>query len=265
MIAALSMAGRAFGEPKYTEAAEKAANFILTDLKNDNGKLLHRYREGEAGITAHLDDYAFLIWGLLELYETTFDIEYLRAALKLQSVMDEGFWDEKHGGYYFTSDYAEELITRQKEIYDGAIPSGNSVAGLNLLKLSRITGEIEYEKKASMLDKAFSETVEGAPMAYTLFMSGLDFGLGPSFEVVVVGDSGDEDTKQMIGAIRKTYSPNKILLLKGKEDNPQITEIAEFTKGHVSIDGKATAYVCLNHVCNLPTNDVDKMLELLNP
>ncbi len=265
MIAALSMAGRAFNEQEYEDAAEKAANFILKDMSDDKGKLLHRYREGEAGITANLDDYAFMIWGLLELYETTFDIEYLRAALALQSAMDEGFWDEKFGGYYFTSDDAEELISRQKEIYDGAIPSGNSVAGLNLLKFSRITGDVEYEKKAAMLGKAFSETVESAPMAYTLFMSGLDFGLGPSYEVVIIGDLGDEDTKAMIESIRKTYNPNKVVLYRGKEDNLQITEIAEFTKAQESIEGKATAYVCLNHICNLPTNDVNKMLELLNP
>jgi len=265
MIAAFSMAGRIFNEPQYTEAAIKAANFILKDMRDDKGKLLHRYREGDAGITANVDDYAFFIWGLLELYESTFDIKYLKAALSLQNEMDKGFWDNVNGGYYFTSNEAEELISRQKEIYDGAIPSGNSVAGLNLLKLSRITGEVEYEQKASKLGQAFSETIESGPMAYTLFMMGLDFGLGPSHEVVIVGDPESDDTKAMIDAIRKNYSPSKVVLLRGKEDAPEITEIADFTKGQSSIEGKATAYVCLNHVCNLPTTDVNKMLELLSP
>lgn len=265
MIAAFSMAGRAFNEPEYTEAAARAVDFILKDLKDSNGALLHRYRQGEAGIKANVDDYAFFIWGLLELYESTFDIKYLKEALVLQNEMDKGFWDDKHGGYYFTSNDAEELIARQKEIYDGAIPSGNSVAGLNLLKLSRITGEVEFEEKAALLGNAFSETIESGPMAYTLFMMGLDFGLGPSYEVVIVGDPESEDTKAMIDAIRKEYSPSKVVLLKEKEEDAEIIEIAEFTKGQSSIEGKATAYVCLNHVCNLPTTNINKMLELLSP
>jgi len=265
MIAAFSMAGRTFNEPQYTKAASKAANFLLKDLRDSNGKLLHRFRNGDAGITANIDDYAFLIWGLLELYESTFDVTYLKATLALQDDLDKDFWDNKYGGYYFTSNDAEELISRQKEIYDGAIPSGNSVAGLNLLKLSRITGNVEYEKKADQLGKAFSETISSGPMAYTLFMMGLDFGLGPSYEVVIVGDPESEDTKSMIEAIRKSYSPSKVVLLRGKEENAEIIEFADFTKGQSSIDGKATAYVCLNHVCNLPTTDVSKMIELLSP
>ena len=265
MIAALAMSGRVFNEPKYTEAAEKAANFILKDMRDPQGKLLHRYRQGEAGITANVDDYAFMIWGLLELYESTFDIEYLKAALSLQSDMDKGFWDDKNGGYYFTSNDAEELISRQKEIYDGAIPSGNSVAGVNLLKFSRITGDVEYEQKAAKLGKAFSETIESGPMAYTLFMTGLDLGLGPSYEVVIVGNPDNDDTKAMIEALRKTYSPNKVVLLRENSDDAEITGIAEFTKAQLSMEGKATAYVCLNHVCNLPTTDVNKMIKLLTP
>ncbi len=265
MIAALAKAGRVFNEAVYTDAAKRGADFILKDMRDDQGKLLHRYREGKAGITANVDDYAFLIWGLLELYESTFDIEYLKSAISLQNQMDKGFWDDKYGGYYFTSNDAEELISRQKEIYDGAIPSGNSVAGLNLLKLARITGNVGYEEKAAKLGKAFSETIERGPMAYTLFMTGLDFGIGPSFEVVIVGDPGAEDTKAMIEAVRKTYRPNKVVLLRGTEKNSEITEIAEFTKGQSSLDGKATAYVCLNHVCNLPTTDVNEMVELLTP
>jgi hypothetical protein len=102
-------------------------------------------------------------------------------------------------------------------------------------------------------------------MAYTLFMTGLDFGLGPSYEVVIVGDPDAEDTRAMLEAVRKTYSPNKVVLLRGTEKNSEITAIAEFTKGQTTIEGKATAFVCLNHVCNLPTTDVNKMLELLTP
>lgn len=265
MIAAFAMAGRTFNDPQYTEAAAKAAGFILKDLRDSNGNLLHRYRQGEAGITANVDDYAFLIWGLLELYESTFDVQYLKQAISLQAEMDQGFWDGVNGGYYFTSNDAEELISRQKEIYDGAVPSGNSAAVLNLIKLSRITGTVEYEQKAARLGKAFSETIEKGPMAYTLFMMGLDFGLGPSYEVVIVGNPDSDDTKSMIDAVRTKYSPSKVVLLKDDGEESNITDIAGFTKGQSRLDGKATAYVCLNHVCNLPTTDIDKMIELLKP
>jgi hypothetical protein len=200
---------------------------------------------------------------LLELYEATFDVKYLKAALDLQTDMTELFWDEKNGGFYFTSHGAEELISRQKEVYDGAIPSGNSVAMLNLLKIGRITGNTSYDDMAARLARAFSNTVEGAPMAYTQLLSSLDFAIGPSYEVVVVGDERSSETKVMLDALRKQFNPNKVLLFKGTDDESGITGIAEFTRGQSSINGKATAYVCLNYICNLPTTDLHKALELL--
>jgi uncharacterized protein len=263
MIAAMAKGGRVMGEPEYTEAAKKAADFILSGMRKPSGELLHRYRGGEAGIESTIDDYSFFIWGLLELYESTFEIKYLQAAIELQNEMIKNFWDEDSWGFYFTSDGAEGLIARPKEIYDGAIPSGNSVAILNLLKIGRITGNPEFDKKASELGSAFSYKIAQAPMAYTQFLCGLDFGIGPSFEVVVVGDPGKEDTQAMLKALSKVYSPNKVVLLKEPESDSGITSIAEFTKGQAQLDGKATAYVCLDYNCKLPTTDVDKMLELL--
>ncbi|MGH7890831.1 MAG: thioredoxin domain-containing protein, partial [Thermodesulfobacteriota bacterium] len=263
MIAALSKGASAFSDPLYSDAAKRAADFVLGKMTDGKGRLLHRWRDGDAGIGGSIDDYSFFIWGLLELYESTFDIKYLKAALDLQTEMTGLFWDDKNGGFYFTSHDAEELITRHKEIYDGAIPSGNSVAMLNLLRIGRITGDAAYDEMASKLAKAFSGTVEQAPVAYTQLLSSLDFAIGPSYEVVVVGDPASPDTKEMLSAIRKRYSPNKVLLFKGTGDVPGVTAIAEFTKGQASIDGKATAYVCLDHVCNLPTTDLNKALELL--
>ncbi len=263
MIAALSKGASAFGDPLYSDAAKRAADFVLGKMRDGRGRLLHRWRDGDAGIGGSIDDYSFFIWGLLELYESTFDIKYLKAALDLQKEMTGLFWDDRNGGFYFTSHDAEELITRHKEIYDGAIPSGNSVAMLNLLRIGRITGDAAYDEMASKLAKAFSGTVEQAPMAYTQLLSSLDFAIGPSYEVVVVGDPASPDTKEMLSAFRKKYSPNKVLIFKGTGDVSGVTAIAEFTKGQSSIDGKATAYVCLDHVCNLPTTDLNKALELL--
>jgi len=175
------------------------------------------------------------------------------------------FWDDKNGGFYFTADDGENLLLRNKEIYDGAIPSGNSVAMLNLLRLDRITANSDFEEKAEKIGSAFSKTVKQFPAAHTELMVALDFGVGPSYEVVIVGDSQADDTKAMIKAIRRQFVPNKVVLLRQTEkEEPDIIRIAEFTKSQLSLNGKATAYVCLNYVCKLPTTDISKMLELLS-
>jgi hypothetical protein len=265
MIAALAKGAQVYNEPKYEEAARCAVDFILKNLRKPDGRLLHRYRDGQAAIPAHLDDYAFLIWGLLELYETTFDIDYLRTAIDLNRDLITYFWDDKNGGFYFTADDGENLLIRNKEIYDGAIPSGNSVSMLNLLKLDRVTANSDFEEKAEKIGSVFSKTVKQFPAAHTQLMVALDFGIGPSYEVVIVGDSQAEDTKAMLSAIRRQFVPNKVVLLRQTEKSePDIIRIAGFTKSQSSLDGKATAYVCLNYVCKLPTTDIGKMLELLN-
>jgi uncharacterized protein YyaL (SSP411 family) len=265
MIAALAKGGQVFNEPKYEEAAKRAVDFILKNLRKPDGRLLHRYRDGQAALPAHVDDYAFLIWGLLELYETSFDINYLKTAIDLNRDLITHFWDDISGGFYFTADDGENLLLRNKEIYDGAIPSGNSVSMLNLLRLDRITANSDFEEKAEKIGSAFSKTIKQFPAAHTELMVALDFGVGPSYEVVIVGDSQADDTKAMIKAIRRQFVPNKVVLLRQTEkEEPDIIRIAEFTKSQLSLDGKATAYVCLTYVCKLPTTDISKMLELLN-
>ncbi len=265
VIAALAKGASAFDEPKYAEAAGRAAGFILGKMQKANGELLHRYRGGDAGIDANLDDYAFMVWGLLELYEATFDVSYLQAAIRLNSSMIAKFWDDKNGGFYFTTGDSEDLIVRQKEIYDGAVPSGNSVAMLNLLRLGRITAKPDLEGKAAGIGSFFSNAVKQYPAAFTQLMVALDFSVGPSYEVVIVGDSQAKDTRDMLDALRKQFIPNKVLLFRpAYKEKSDITSIAEFTKGQSTVGGKATAYVCLNYECKLPTTDIDKMLELLD-
>ncbi len=265
MIAALAQGAQAFNEPSYTEAAKSAAAFILKNMRKPYGRLLHRYRDGHADIAANVDDYAFLIWGLIDLYESTFDVNYLQTALNLNGDLVKHFWDDKGGGFYFTPDDGENLLIRQKEINDNAIPSGNSVAMLNLLRLGRITANSNLEEKAAKIERAFSKKVERFPGAFTQLMAAVDFGIGPSYEVVIVGNSRAEDTKAMLEAIGRQFAPNKVVLFRPTEkESPDIIRIAEFTKNQLSLGGKATAYVCLNYVCKLPTTDVNKMLELLN-
>jgi len=264
MIAAFARGAQILDEPKYAETARRAVDFILKSLRSRDGRLLHRYREGQATIKAHADDYAFLIWGLIELYEATFDVKHLQTAVDLNRDLVKHFWEANNGGFYFTADDDEALLVRQKEVEDNAIPSGNSVAMLNLLRLSRITANTDLEAKAAAISKAFAGEVKQAPSGHAELMTALDFGIGPSYEVVIAGNSQAEDTKAMLRALRKQFIPNKVVILKPTEQNsPDIIRLAEFTKYQTSRDGKATAYVCLNYNCKLPTTEINKMLELL--
>ena len=265
MVAALAKGARVFEEPGYASAAKNAVDFILRNMLASDGRLLHRYRDGEAAIPAHLDDYVFLIHGMLELYETTSDVDYLKRALRLNEYLLEHFWDDKNGGFYFTADDGEGLIARQKEIYDGAMPSGNSIAMLNLLRLGRITANPGLEEKAARIGRAFFENVRQSPSAYTQLMIAVDFAVGPSYEVVITGDPRAEDTREMLQAVGRRFIPNKVVIfLHVEPDSSEIKVIAPFTAHRSTIDDKATAYVCANHNCKLPTTDIDIMLSLLD-
>ena len=262
MIAAFAKAASALAEPKYAEAASRAANFLLQRMRKPDGSLLHRYREGDAAIPGNLDDYAFLVWGLLELYQTDFAPAHLKDALDLNRFMLDHFWDEKAGGFFFTSDEGEQLLVRTKDIYDGAVPSGNSVAYYNLLRLARITGNTELEQRAEQVERTFSQQVGSVASAHTLFLAGLDFRIGPSYEIVIAGRWETGDTAEMLVALQKIYAPNKVLLFRPEGDStPEITELAPFTAAQTSVQGKATAYICRNFVCNAPTTDVRTAIE----
>ena len=265
MVAALARAARVFDEAAYADAARRAAAFVTTTMLQDDGRLLHRYRNGDAAIAGTLDDYAFLIWGLLELYETTFDVDLLKTALALNEQCLAHFWDDEHGAFFFAPDDGEALIVRQKEAYDSAIPSGNSAMMMNLLRLSRLTGQTDLEQRADDLGNFFARMVFQQPSGFTGMLMGLDFGVGPSFEVVVAGDPEAADTRAMLHALHTPYVPNKVVLLRPdlNGETPAIAEIAPFTEAQHSRDGAATAYVCRHFQCEQPTTDVAQMLALL--
>jgi uncharacterized protein YyaL (SSP411 family) len=264
MIAALAKASRAFDDPSYAESAERALEFLLSNLTAPDGRLLHRYRDGEASIPGFLDDYAFLVWGLLELYEATFEPRHLRNAIDLNRLLLDLFWDESRGGLFFTSKDAEKILTRAKESYDGARPSGNSVALLNMIRLGRITADRELEEKADALLEFFSERIAIAPASHAFMMTALDFSIGPSHEVIISGKKEAEDARAMLKVINRRFLPNKVVLLLPEDDSEEINEIAEYTKPYSSLDGRATAYVCSNYQCQLPTTSIDEMLNLLS-
>jgi len=265
MIAALAQAGATLGEPTYVAAAQRAAGFVLDNLRTGDGRLLHRYRDGEAAISAHLDDHAFMVWGLLELYAATFDNSYLETAISLNAEMLEHFWDIEEGGLFLTADDGEDLIVRQKEISDGAMPSGNSVAMLDLLLLSHLTGDPDLAQRASDMGRAFSSDAGILPSGFTQMMSALDMALGGGQEVVIVGQPEAEDTVAMLSALRGKFLPDMVLLLKRPDEGDDgIVGLAPFLKDHHQVDGKATAYVCRDHFCRNPTTDVQTMLDLLS-
>jgi uncharacterized protein YyaL (SSP411 family) len=262
MIVALAKGAQVFDSTRLSSAAESAMVFILEKLRRADGRLMHQYREGEAAVDGNLDDYAFLIWGLIELYETTFDTRYLEKALRLQDDVLEHFWDEESGGFFFISDDSEKLLIRHKDFRDGAIPSGNSVAFANLTRLSRMTGRIDYEEKASILAKAVSSYEEGNPSHNTMFLNALDFQIGPTYEIALVGDPYSKETRKMLQAIRAMFVPNKVMLLK-QENQKILGKLAGFTEDMKMIDNKTTAYICIDFACSKPTTEIQEVLRML--
>ena len=264
MIAALAKGAQVFADKAYLKVAQNALNFILQNMRELDGRLFHRYREGESAIAASLDDYAFMVWALIECYEASFDVAHLRTALRLQEDLTKHFWDEENGGYYFTPDDGESLILRQKEIYDGAVPSGNSVAMMNLIRLSRITGKPELETQAAAISRTFAGAVNRVPAGHAQLMIAVGFMTYPAYEIVIAGKVGADDTEEMVRAIRQQYLPNTVVLFRPPGDVSDIVNIAPFTKNLKAIGDRAAAYVCANFTCQSPTTDVDDMLKLLN-
>ena len=262
MIAAFAKAGYILNEPEYIRVAKKAVNFIFNHMKNSNGRILHRYGKGGADILAFVDDYAFLIWGLINLYEASFETIYLENAIKLMEEQLNLFWDSSIGAFFFTAEDAESLIARQKETYDGAIPSGNSVSMLNLLRLAQLTGNDDFEKRADSLGKVFAENIRSSPVAHTLMMVAVDYAVGPTYSLVIAGDSEKEDTTAMLNEVRKQFLPNKALIFRPTEKvNPEIDKFSNFIQFFDKYEGKATAFVCINKTCKAPTNDIKLAIE----
>ena len=253
MIAALAQAGFVFNEPSYTTRAEEAARFILDRLYLD-GHLLHRYRDGEAAIDGFVDDYAFMIWAMLELYRATDEVAWFEKAVELQARQSELFEDPDGGGFFFTRAGGEELLVRQKEFGDGAIPSGNSVSLYNLMRLGRMTGNVSYEESATALIRSAAGLLAQIPSAMTGLLVGLDFWLGPSIEIVIAEGEG---TTVMDEVLRDRYLPRAVVLHVSASSAEQLSGLAPFTSEQRSIGGRATAYVCRDFTCSAPVTTAE--------
>ncbi len=267
MIAAFSKGYQVFGEQAYVDSARKATRFIMQNLRGKNGRLLRRFREGDAAYLGYLDDYAFFAWGLIELYEATFEVSYLKEAIALTNDMTNLFWDRQIGseGLYFTGQENEKLITRSKDLYDGALPSGNSVAASNFMRLARLTGNIDMEKKAEQITRTFAGHVEANPAAYTQFLNALNFMVGPTQEIVISGSPFHDSTKAMIRAVHSRFLPNNVLLLLSPgSESEKLAALSPFVQPMTPVDDKPTAYVCDNFSCKKPTTEVAILATMLD-
>jgi hypothetical protein len=259
MIAALAQSSRAFHDPAPYRAAESAMHVILERLQAADGGLLHRYCDGEAAIPAFADDYAFVIRALIELYETSFDPAWLAEALVLKRYLDRHFSDKGGDGYFTTSDEGEALIARRKEIYDGAVPSANSVMLSNLVLLGHLTGDPVHEAQASRLADAFSGTVRCSPSAYSAYLCGLDHLLCPATDLVIAGEEADPVAAEMIRVVCDTYLPSLTVHVRTPRTAAALDAVAPFLRSMVSQDGKTTAYLCTGRTCAVPVTSVDAL------
>jgi hypothetical protein len=238
----------------YLETAEKNAQFVLDNLRRDSF-MLRTYKDGIAKLNGYLEDYAFFASGLIALYETTGNLHWLDEAISITDKMIEEFWDEENGGFFFTGKSHEELIVRSKDYFDNATPSGNSVAAEVLLKLNTLTGDEKYVRYAVTVFRLLTDSIRRYSSAFGRVLSAMDFYLSTPKEIVIIGDSDSEDTKELLRTVWSHYIPNKIVVLS----DSKVVDGIPLLQGRTMIDGKATAYVCENFTCQQPVTTVDEL------
>lgn len=265
MIAALSRAGRVLQNQTYLKAAIEAARFIEEKLVQDDGRLLARYRDGEAAYLGYLDDYAFYVWGLIELYEATWNSEYLEKAMKQTKVMIDLFWDQQNDGFFFYGSDSEQLLIRPKEIYDGAMPSGNAVAALNLLRLAAFTMDESIKSIADRQLKAFASSVQEQPTSHSFMLVAMQFALGKRQEIVITGNPNDPLTQAMIEEVQRAYCPNAILALRPQgEGSEALKDLFPTVDQHSSFSDQTAVYICQNYACQQPITQLETLKEQLS-
>jgi len=254
-IEALAEAGRVLAEPGYVEAAVACGTFVLAALRDDEGRLLRSWRRGQAGGPGFADDYALMASACLTLYQTTFSLHWFEAARVLADALLDRFVDTERGGFYQTGTDAETLLVRPKDLYDNAVPGGNSAAADALLRLAALTGEARYEDAAVAALGLLGEVLGRAPTAFGLALCALDRYLGPGHEVAVVGDPQDAGTRAMAHEVTTAaYRPNVVLAVAAPGDAAS-AEAVSLLRDRVAIDGRPTAYVCERFTCRLPVTD----------
>jgi len=264
-ITAFAEAGRAFGEPTFVLEAVRCAEFVLTHLRDDDGRLLRSWRNGVAGGPGFADDQALMVAACLTLYETTFELRWFEAARMLADDLLRLFADEERGGFFQTGADAERLILRPKELSDNATPSGNSVAAEVLLRLALVTGDAAYEDAGLSALRPLRDAMGSAPTGFGHALCALDLSLGPAHEVAIVGDPVAADTGALAAVVTsEAYRPNVVLAVGAADDEDAKVKVP-LLRDRIAIDDTATAYVCERFACKLPVTDVDALRAQLDP
>jgi hypothetical protein len=260
MLSGLAEAIKILDKPVYVETAKRTVNFLFGKMFRD-GFLLHTYKDGQAKLLGYLDDYAFVIVGLLDLYEVTFDRSLLDRAIQLTEIMLREFSDERDGGYFYTGKSHEQLISRAKPVFDASIPSGNAMATQALLRFYHLTGNDAYRTRAEKVLRSYYEPMASQPFGFAHMLCALDLYMNPPKEIVVVGEANDPQTKELVKQVQALYLPNKTLLLTSPKMPLEI--ISPLLQGKSQVDGKPTVYVCHNFTCSAPVTSWVELKALL--
>ncbi|MCK5074820.1 MAG: thioredoxin domain-containing protein, partial [Calditrichia bacterium] len=255
--------GRILYNEEYLQIAEKNIQFINKNMIGESSDLLHSYRDRNADIKGNLDDYAFYIFGLLEYYESTFQIEYLQQAIQLSGKLVEQFYDEKTSDLFFSPKDGEKLIIRSKDLYDGAIPSGFSLAIHNFLKISKLTGDTKWEELSHKIVEKAAFTINRWPSGLTMLLSAMQLTSVQSMEIVIVGEPGNKETKEILKYINKQFLPDKVIILKTKNNSKALAKIAPYTENYEKVNNKTTVYICRNYQCQQPVTNIKELSKLL--
>ncbi len=265
LMAALAQAGRILDEPSYISMAEQIYQFIITKLSTSEQQLFHSYQNGQAKIPGFADDYAFFIWSLLELFQTTFQPKYLKQSMEFTHYFLDHFSDKTNGGIFFTDESGDQILMRTKKITDGAYPSAFSVTLSNLIGLFHLTGNVEFADHAENLIISCSTHLSAHPMALSHFLTGLLYYFNPSSEIIIVGNKQDKETKKILKTIRSFYLPHTVVILEDAEYTaPQLNQIIPSLSAYTTIDNRPTIYVCQQFKCQQPTTHIAEMKRLLN-
>ena len=263
MAASFAVGGRILKDSHLTETAKKAVSFIKTRLTREDGRLLARYRDGEADIPAFLEDYAYLQWAFIELYQSTYEPEYLTDAVSINVEINRLFLDNEKGGFFLYGNDAEKLITRPKDAYDGAMPSGNSVIAMNLVRLSRITGDLGFSNSYESLIRAFSGQISATPLGYVHMLTSYLFYSRPSEHVILVSDEPEKFALPFINVIQDSFRPFTTSVLYGKKYS-KLEGIIPHIEDYAANGSKTLAYICRNFTCNEPVSDLNKFIQLMS-
>jgi uncharacterized protein YyaL (SSP411 family) len=260
MLSGLAEAIKILDQPTVIQAAKGTIDFIFDKLFRD-GFLLHTFKDGQAKLLGYLDDYAFVIVGLLDMYETTFDRSVLERARQLTEIMEREFWDERHGGFFYTGKSHEQLIARAKPVFDASIPSGNAMATQALLRLHHFTGNDDYRNRAESVLRSYYEAMAGQPFGFAHLLCALDLYMNPAKEIIVVGEPDDGETRALIKQIQSRYLPNKTLQLISPKAG--LENVSPLLQGKAQVNGKTTVYVCQNFTCSAPVTNWAELKTLL--